>query len=79
MTDVKSKEGNEYRNNLTIYVAKDNNNLENCVNGHLVSNHNYTLVINGNLSIRQMIDVNLVCFPSPVGNRLCRQHAVLPE
>ena len=55
--DVKSKEGNEYRNNLTIYVAKGNNGLENCVNGHLVSNHNYTLVINGNLSIRQMIDV----------------------
>ncbi|KAK8792685.1 hypothetical protein WA171_002637 [Blastocystis sp. BT1] len=56
VTDVKSKEGNEYRNNLTIYVARGNNSLEECVNSHLVSNHTYTLVINGSCSLRQMID-----------------------
>ncbi len=60
MTDVKSKEGNEYRNNLTIYVARGNNSLEECVNSHLVSNHTYTLVINGSCSLRQMIDVNVM-------------------
>jgi len=58
VTDVKSKEGNEYRNNLTIYVARGNNSLEECVNSHLVSNH--TLVINGSCSLRQMIDVNVM-------------------
>ena len=59
MTNVQSKEGNEYRNNLTIYVARGNSSLENCVNGHQVSTHTYSLVINGNCSIRQMIDVGV--------------------
>lgn len=57
---MKSKEGNEYRNNLTVYVARGNNSLEDCVNSHLVSNHTYSLVINGSCSIRQMIDVSVV-------------------
>ena len=56
---MKSKEGNEYRNNLTVYVARGNNSLEDCVNSHLVSNHTYSLVINGSCSIRQMIDVSV--------------------
>ncbi|KAK8808696.1 hypothetical protein WA588_004341, partial [Blastocystis sp. NMH] len=56
VVNVQSKEGNEYRNNLTIYVARGNSSLENCVNGHQVSTHTYSLVINGNCSIRQMID-----------------------
>lgn len=60
MVNVQSKEGNEYRNNLTIYVARGNSSLENCVNGHQVSTHTYSLVINGNCSIRQMIDVCLI-------------------
>ena len=55
--DVKSKEGNEYRNNMTIYFAKNNNASEQGISGKLVGNHNYQLIVNGNCSMSQLIDV----------------------
>lgn len=57
MLDVKSKEGNEYRNNLTIYYTKNNNSLAQGITGKLVGNHNYQLLVNGDCSMTQLIDV----------------------
>lgn len=54
---MKSKEGNEYRNNMTIYFAKNNNASEQGISGKLVGNHNYQLIVNGNCSMSQLIDV----------------------
>ena len=59
MLNVKSKEGNEYRNNLTIYHAKNNNECKQGIVGQLVGNHNFQLIINGDYNMTQLIDVGL--------------------
>lgn len=54
---MKSKDGNEYRNNLTIYFAKNNNSFEQGITGKLIGNHNYQLLVNGKCSMSQLINV----------------------
>lgn len=54
---MRSKSNNEYNNNLTIYIAKGNKSMKNCLIGKQLTHHNYTLLLNGSCSIRQMIDV----------------------
>lgn len=54
---MRSKSNNEYNNNLTVYIAKGNKALKSCLVGKQVTHHNYTLLLNGSCSIRQMIDV----------------------
>lgn len=54
---MRSKSNNEYNNNLTVYIAKGDKSMKSCLVGKQVTHHNYTLLLNGSCSIRQMIDV----------------------
>ena len=44
------------RNNLTIYVSRGNNAQAAGLEGQLISHGNYTLLVNGDYSICQLID-----------------------
>ena len=65
-------------NNLTIYISKGNNEQKDSLQGELVGHSNYTLLVNGNYSIRQLIDVLLSLWYDVV-DRSSRKRTVSQE